>query len=211
MNSLLPAVLSNMSEKKTVIGDIARYCLSFNGTPTKQIGLAFFQCQIDREKARQQMQDLGTSTTEPAFKPERFLSFVQSVMNSVCWAARKYDVALERPDFGTGLDYANDLAETLGIEPVDKKGLVGIVDADFVHLDVLHSAMMGRMTYLTNVDPLFHFEQRTRDEETGNWFVEKQCTTYDDAKVEMDAIVARLQEEQIAKEQSDFLALIDAA
>lgn len=204
--SLIPAVLANMSEKKSVLGDIAKYCFKFEGSSVNQIGLAFFQCQMDREKARQETLELGTTSIEPAFKPERFLSFVQSVMNSVCWAGRKYNLAIDRGATIYGVEGTTQVADELNVpENMSVQELIDVIDQDFLRLNVLQSAIAGRMNYLNDIEPLFYFEQRTQNTD-GEWVVAKQCVSFDEAQDEMTEIVARLQEESIAKDRNDFLS-----
>jgi hypothetical protein len=66
------------------------------------------------------------------------------------------------------------------------------------------------MAYLTEISPLYHFEQRARDDH-GNWYVEKTCESFHEAMPLMDDIVQRLQSQQEANEVQDFLKQLRAA
>jgi hypothetical protein len=84
------------------------------------------------------------------------------------------------------------------------------VDDDFMALNSVHSILSSKMQYLTDIQPLYHFEQRTRDDD-GNWYVDKVCTSFDDALPLMDEIIERLQAEKQETEVSDMLAQLRAA
>ena len=116
LSLLSPSVLSSLSEKKTVNGDIARFILKQVGdNELEQIVHTFVRVQRMRQDANRKLLELGTAGDEPPFKPERLLSFVQSVMNGVCWAARRLYKANERPEYGNGQDFSQETAELVGV------------------------------------------------------------------------------------------------
>ena len=208
--SFIANVFTNLSEKKTVNGDIARYILKQAGNDElEQTLFAFATLQRMREDSNRKMLELGTGGDEPPFKPERLLSFVQSVMNGVCWAARRLHKANERPDFGNGQDFSQEVAQYVGVDCTNEH-IPEFVDDDFMALNAVHSILSSKMQYLTDIQPLYHFEQRTRDDD-GNWYVDKVCTSFDDALPLMDEIIERLQAEKQENEVSDMLAQLRAA
>jgi hypothetical protein len=208
--SFIANVFTNLSEKKTVNGDIARYILKQAGNDElEQTLVAFATLQRMREDSNRKMRELGTEGDEPPFKPERLLSFVQSVMNGVCWAARRLHKANERPEYGNGQDFSQEVAQDVGVYCTNEH-IPEFVDDDFMALNAVHSILSSKMDYLTDIQPLYHFEQRTRDDD-GNWYVDKVCTSFDDALPLMDEIIERLQAEKQESEVSDMLAQLRAA
>ena len=208
--SFIPSVLSSLSEKKTVNGDIARFILKQAGdNELEQIIHTFVRVQRMRQDANRKLLELGTAGDEPPFKPERLLSFVQSIMNGVCWAARRLHVANERPEYGNGQDFSQETAELVGVYCTNEH-IPTFVDDDFVSLNNLHSILSDKMSYLTDIQPLYHFEQRTRDDD-GNWYVDKVCNSFDEAMPLMEEIRERLDAQKQEDEVNDMLSQLRKA
>lgn len=208
--SFIPNVIGYMSEKNTTLGGIAKFVESQpSDDPLERIAYAFFALQRQRQAAVRAELEQGVPQPGPAFKPERLLSFVQSVMNGVCWAARRLYTANDKPDMNNGLDFSQDVGDYVGVYANNDK-IPEIVDSDFLALSHLHSLLATKMIYLTDIAPLWVFEQRSRDEE-GNWYVDKTCSSFHEALPLMEEIVARLQEQQEATEVQDFMRQLRAA
>jgi hypothetical protein len=208
--SFIPNVIGYMSEKNTTLGSIAKYVENQQADdPLERIALAFFRLQRARQAAVTAELEQGVPVEGPPFKPERLLSFIQSVMNGVCWAARRLYVANGKQDFGNGIDFSQDVGDYVGVYATNER-IPELVDSDFMALTKLHTLLAAKMAYLTDIAPLYHFEQRAKDED-GNWFVDKVCNSFDEAMPVMDDIVARLQQEQEANEVSDFMKQLRAA
>jgi hypothetical protein len=208
--SFIPNVIGYMSEKNTTLGSIAKYveCQEADD-PLERIALAFFRLQRARQAAVTAELDTGVPVEGPPFKPERLLSFIQSVMNGVCWAARRLYVANGKQDLGNGIDFSQDVGDYVGVYATNER-IPELVDSDFMALTKLHTLLAAKMAYLTDIAPLYHFEQRAKDED-GNWYIDKVCNSFDEAMPVMDDIVARLQQEQEANEVSDFMKQLRAA
>jgi hypothetical protein len=208
--SFIPNVIGYMSEKNTTLGSIAKYVENQQADdPLERIALAFFRLQRARQAAVTAELEQGVPVEGPPFKPERLLSFIQSVMNGVCWAARRLYVANGKQDLGNGIDFSQDVGDYVGVYATNER-IPELVDSDFMALTKLHTLLAAKMAYLTDIAPLYHFEQRAKDED-GNWFVDKVCNSFDEAMPVMDDIVARLQQEQEANEVSDFMKQLRAA
>lgn len=208
--SFIPNVIGYMSEKNTTLGSIAKYVESQPAEDAlERVVLAFFRLQRARQAAVKAELDTGVPVEGPPFKPERLLTFIQSVMNGVCWAARRLYVANQKPDLSNGIDFSQDVGDWVGVY-ASNDAIPELVDSDFLALNKLHTLLAAKMAYLTDIAPLYHFEQRARDED-GNWYVDKVCNSFDEALPLMDDIVARLQQESEANEVEDMLKQLRAA
>lgn len=208
--SFIPNVIGYMSEKNTTIGSIAKYVESQPAEDVlERVVLAFFRLQRARQAAVKAELDTGVPVEGPPFKPERLLTFIQSVMNGVCWAARRLYVANQKPDLSNGIDFSQDVGDWVGVY-ASNDAIPELVDSDFLALNKLQTLLAAKMAYLTDIAPLYHFEQRARDED-GNWYVDKVCNSFDEALPLMDDIVARLQQESEANEVEDMLKQLRAA
>jgi hypothetical protein len=177
--------------------------------PLERIALAFFRLQRARQAAVTAELEQGVPVEGPPFKPERLLSFIQSIMNGVCWAARRLYVANDKQEFGNGIDFSQDVGDYVGVYATNER-IPELVDSDFMALTRLHTLLAAKMAYLTDIAPLYHFEQRAKDED-GNWYVETVCNSFSQAMPVMDDIVARLQQESEANEVADFMKQLRAA
>jgi hypothetical protein len=208
--SFIPNVIGYMSEKNTTLGSIAKYVESQPAEDAlERVVLAFFRLQRARQAAVKAELDTGVPIEGPPFKPERLLTFIQSVMNGVCWAARRLYVANQKPDLSNGIDFSQDVGDWVGVY-ANNDAIPELVDSDFLALNKLQTLLAAKMAYLTDIAPLYHFEQRARDED-GNWYVDKVCNSFDEALPLMDDIVARLQQESEANEVEDMLKQLRAA
>ena len=208
--SFIPNVIGYKSEKNTTLGSIAKYVESQQADdPLERIALAFFRLQRARQAAVTAELEQGVPVEGPPFKPERLLSFIQSVMNGVCWAARRLYVANDKQEFGNGIDFSQDVGDYVGVYATNER-IPELVDSDFMALTRLHTLLAAKMAYLTDIAPLYHFEQRAKDED-GNWYVETVCNSFSQAMPVMDDIVARLQQESEANEVADFMKQLRAA
>jgi hypothetical protein len=208
--SFIPNVIAYTAEKNTTLGQIARYVESQEANdPLERIALAFFRLQRQRQASVRAELDTGVPVEGPPFKPERLLTFIQTVMNGVCWAARRLYIANTKQDLGNGIDFSQDVGDWVGVYASNER-IPDLVDSDFMALTKLHTLLAAKMAYLTDISPLYHFEQRAKDED-GNWYVDKVCNSFDEALPLMDDIVARLQQESEANEVADFMKQLRAA
>ena len=74
---------------------------------------------------------------ETTLKPEFAVTFIEQLMNKVCWSNRSYlnkMRAAEADDRANGLDFSQDIAEQLNIPHTDEQGVYDNVNACFVLL-----------------------------------------------------------------------------
>lgn len=211
--TFIPNVIGYMSEKNTTLGRIAKLVEEQSSdSVVERIALTFFKLQRERNLAVRAELEQGTPQPGPEFKPERMLSFVQSVMNGVCWAARRLHVANDRAvanDLGNGLDFSQETGDYVGVYASNER-IPELVNSDFLALTALHSLLAQKMFYLTEIAPLYHFEQRAQAED-GTWYVESTCNSFQEALPVMEAIVQRLQIQQEQNEIDEFMAKLRAA
>jgi hypothetical protein len=211
--SFIPNVLGYTAEKNSTLGQIARFVeTQAADCPLERIALAFFSLQRERQNAIRSEMETGVPASGPLFKPERLLSFVQSMMNGVCWAARRLYVANDRQDandLGNGIDFSEQVSDWVGVR-ASNDHIPELVDSDYLALNRLHSLLAVKMGYLTDIAPLYHFEERVRDDQ-GNWYVAKTCGSFAEALPVMDEIVVRLQQQSEASEVADFMKQLRAA
>ena len=166
--TFIDTVITNMSSSKNRNGAIAKLVDS-NDAPlaANRIANVMLDLAEKRQAARIDAVRAGTAVPEMPEKPEHMLSFVQQVMNSSCWAARKVANSGKQRDMANGLDFSQSVAEQAGnIASAALADVEVTLMDDFQILNELHSWMCSEMNYMTDLDPLFLFaEKECVDEE----------------------------------------------
>jgi len=166
--TFIDTVITNMSSNKNRNGAIAKLVDS-NDAPlaANRIANVMLDLAEKRQAARIDAVRAGTPIPEMPEKPEHMLSFVQQVMNSSCWAARKVANSGKQRDMANGLDFSQSVAEQAGnIASAALADVEVTLMDDFQILNELHSWMCSEMNYMTDLDPLFLFaEKECVDEE----------------------------------------------
>lgn len=219
--SYIDATLTKMiSSKRGNEGVIANLIQNVDhDLPATRIAITFEQLKAQRKafrKAQQIAEESGEAIAipeEPPAKPEVFLSFVQNLMNNICWAHRRALQAVtsaEREEQAWGLDFSQDVAEQVGIED-DRatEALVLQVNDDYATLNALHTYLGSGMTYLSDIKPLYYFhkselqpalDNKGKPMGTVEVYVDTvTATDIDDAMHAMNDIVAKLQDEEPEK------------
>lgn len=150
------------------------------------------------------------------FKPELydigFYSFIQGVMDKICWSARKGTMSRITVDeieaelgLSTGIDFANEQGDEMGIDTTTKHA----IRDDVLELNRMLNAVSARLAQKLriNADPLYLFAPSTLvgDE----WVQEIKTNDWDEALSAMDHIADTLRaNDQITdteiNEQIDF-------
>ena len=166
--TFIDTVITNMSSNKNRNGAIAKL-VDANDAPlaANRIANVMLDLAEKRQAARIDAVRAGTAVPEMPEKPEHMLSFVQQVMNSSCWAARKVANSGKQRDMANGLDFSQSVAEQAGnIASAALADVEVTLMDDFQILNELHSWMCSEMNYMTDLDPLFLFaEKECVDEE----------------------------------------------
>ena len=221
--SYIDAAITKMTSSKGTQGSIANLIQNADhDDPANRIAITFVSLQQQRLvalNAKKVAEDSGESIAlpeEPIAKPEQLLSFVQSLMNNICWAYRRASqsvVTTETEEQAWGLDFSEDVAAEVGIDDDrDTKALALQVDEDYAKLNAVHTWLGGKMNYLQDIKPLYYFHQSelqpALDEKgkpmgTVEVYVDTIAATDLDAAVAaMRDIVLKLTEEQPEKEMA---------
>lgn len=166
--TFIDTVITNMTSNKNRNGAIAKLVDS-NDAPlaANRIANVMLDLAEKRQAARIDAVRSGVPAPEMTEKPEHMLSFVQQVMNSSCWAARRVANSGKQRDMANGLDFSQSVAEQAGnIASAALADVEVTLMDDFQILNELHSWMCSEMNYMTDLDPLFLFaEKECIDEE----------------------------------------------
>lgn len=200
-NSFIETAIARMSDTLNMNGDAAREVTKQDHkNPANQIALCYLSLNRQRLEAAREEKDTGVRGNDPIVKPEFMLSFVQSLMNQVCWNSRRLYLSNNAENLANGIDFSQDVAEQVGVS-VDNRHMSELVDDDFITLNNLHTWLAGQMSYLTNIEPLFHFAQSEKIDDV--WVATHQCTSFDDAMVVMAKIVEQLDVDSTIKQREE--------
>jgi len=204
MVSFISDAIVAMSEKQNMNGDAARIVLKQDhAKPANQIALTYLSLNNQRQEAIREEKTTGVRV-DPVVKPEYMLTFVQSLMNQICWSGRRLFIANSAEDFANGIDFSQDVAEQVGVS-VDNSHISEVIDDDFMTLNNLHTWLAAQMSYLTNIEPLFHFSQTEKIDD--EWVTTHQCTSFDDAFDVMTEIVESLDVKQVEAKQQEAASM----
>ncbi len=221
MNSFIDAIITHMSNARVKkSGEPTKTALIAQRVQEQQhpnvlnrIAMTYVSLSHDRALAK-------AANQQPTLKPEHLVSFVQNAANQVCWAARRYarsQELQEADDQANGLDFSQDVAAQLNVEPMSARELADAVEQDAFCLGNVYLYLAGKMSYLEDLPEFSLFQESgpVIDEGTGEvieWLVTATADTLDGARSLMDMAVERLNTEQIAKDgeeaqTADFGAL----
>ena len=172
-----------------------------------------------RNSAENNRESLKHLNTDVKFKPKfydiAYHNFVQLLMDSLCWKARRLararitdaDVALANNiDFsvtssplGNGLDFTEDAAEEVGIDASNQRTIKADLMQCYLELTLVQAAIGQKMPYANDLDTLHLYAAQTVDSE-GNWHVPARINDYDQMMSHLDDVVQQLQEAELARE-----------
>ena len=204
-NSFLQEALSKMAETTSKTGIVARAIENqSHANVANQIALTFLAFQKQRLDASVALKTTGVEGEGPVAKPEFILSFVQQLMNQVCWQARRLTVANNQEEFANGIDFSQDVAEQVGVSS-ETENVSQFVDDDFMTLNNLHTWLGAQMSYLNDIQPLYYFAQN--EEIDGVWQQTHAAMSFYDAQCVMTEIVEKLTENQEAAKVTEAASM----
>ncbi len=208
MSKLISQAIHKMSEERNDYGDIAKVVIDADHLNIlNRIALTHSQFARQRKEAARAEKATGVRGVDPIAKPEKMISFIQRLMNNVCWAARRYQLAIADSDEVTnGIDFSQDVAEQVGLN-VAAKNLTTEVDEAYLQLTNVLGHIAGKMTYLNDIDSLYYFAQNQEvDAADGGstWVPRYQCLTYGDSEVAMAEVIQELEEKQEKDDRTEI-------
>lgn len=203
--SFIAEAISSMADKMNVSGDIARAVESQQHEHVaNRIALTYVQFNRERLEASKAEKATGVRGRDPVAKPEQLLSFVQNVMNQVCWNARRLCISNGQEEYLNGIDFSQDTGEAVGVYTATEN-VSSEVDQDFITLNNLQTYLAAQMSYLTDIEPLYYFSQQEKIDE--QWVPTHQCMSFDDAFTAMSEIVELLNEQQEANQTAEAASM----
>jgi hypothetical protein len=199
--TFIDTVITNMSSNKNRNGAIARLVDSQDAPLyANRIALAWDALTKQRKANNLEAIRTGIPAREMTEKPEHMLSFIQNVMNSSCWAARRVINSGTQTDLANGIDFSQDVASQAGnIESARFADVEVTLMDDFSILNELHSWLCGNMNYMTDLDPLFLFAEKTEVAE-GVWEHTHMCMELDDVLPVLEEKALELAEQADTKQ-----------
>jgi len=130
-----------------------------------RIALTFIALRDERKLRRIDSVRRGVPIEIMSEKPEHMLSFVQNMMNNCCWAARTVIRSGQAEEQANGIDFSQSVAEQAGLlETACMHNCEDTLMDDWAILNELHTWLCGQMNYMTNLDPLFLYSEKTEVE-----------------------------------------------
>lgn len=206
--TFLNEVISKMTGNDNRNGAIAKLVESQDKPlAANRVAVTFDQLGAQRSKARLEAIRSGVQAPEVELKPEHLLSFVQNVMNSSCWAARRATKAGVQTDQANGLDFSQSVAEQVAnLESASIHDVEATLLDDFAILNELHQWLCGKMSYMADLDPLFLFAEKVCiDEDKQIWEHAHMIMDFNDMLVVLEDKALELAE-QAADEQTEEAA-----
>ena len=161
-----------------------------------RIALTFVALNNERKRRRIESVRQGVPIEIMSEKPEHMLSFVQSMMNNCCWAARAVIRSGQAEEQANGIDFSQSVAEQAGLlETACMHNCEDTLMDDWAILNELHTWLCGQMSYMTDLDPLFLYAEKA-EVEPGVWEHVHQLMDLPDILVALDEKVLELVEQK---------------
>ena len=195
--SFIDAALTEISESKSNFAPYAKVIQAQNHPhPANRIAIAAVKLADARREARR----VGN---EVNMHPENIATWgVQDVANKVAWMSKSYAngrINMDMEDTLNGIDFTDDITEQLNIEKLHRDNVDKVVDDDIYTLNSVQSFLLSTMNYITEVEPVCYFQERTFDEETLEWKGTARAESYQEAEMLMEAARERMNEAEQAR------------
>jgi len=200
--SFVDAAITNTCNQQTSFAKCSRLVEERNEAHfANRIGGAWAALVVERNSLRVlDLEDNSTRVKDMPVKPEMFLSYCQYLMNQSCWAARRYiraqqdNADTEALQGVSGIDFSQDVAEDLGIEPMDFTTIAETLENDFDAMSRLHSIMCTKMNYLQDIEDLHLYAEREQEGEV--WRVTGTADDFAEAIDLMDEVITKMRERE---------------
>lgn len=186
-NSFIETAMQQISEYKGYKGEVAKHILSFNtGALDTDLEEAF----------------IAAASDETSYHPLGIIGFHQTLMDKVCWNARKFWTAQQQESPVNGIEPAERTAEAVGVET--NTDVIETIDLDYNNLFESHASLAQEMGSDVDIQNLYYFAPTTVDEQTGEWHPRCTCESFPDAQTEMNTISEELEEQQAETLRAKF-------
>lgn len=189
-------VITDLSSHKNRNGKIAELVDSqAHELFANRIAMAWDALGKERKRNRIEAVQQGVEPAEMEIKPEHMLSFVQNVMNTACWSARRVLRSGMQTDLANGIDFSQSVAEqTAGLTSAKREEVYTTLNDDFSILNELHTWLCSEMNYMTDVDPLYLFAEKEEVAE-GQWELKHSLMEIEDVLTLLDEKAEQLAED----------------
>ena len=204
-------IIAGNSAYKTRLGNMIIDRLSAD-TPAENIVDAIWQTTMINAKFNRD-EDIRCKSIGAIHKPElydiSFYGFIQQIMDRACWNARAGLVARIKADAqdaetsgGNGLDFAQDLEDTVGFDLSTPSGIKEQIDDIYAKLSCLSADIAAKRKL--DAEPLYMFAPTERLD-SGDWVTTHKLTDWDEIVSTMNDIVTALNDQPEVTE-SDIYA-----
>ena len=156
--------------------------------------IAMTYVQLTKERTRRRLESIrhGVPIEIMSEKPEHMLSFVQSMMNNCCWAARTVIRSGQAEEQANGLYFSQSVAEQAGLlETACMHNCYDTLMDYWATLNELHTWLCTQMNYMTDLDPLFLYAEKA-EVEPGVWEYVHQLMDFPYVLIALDEKVLEL-------------------
>jgi hypothetical protein len=161
-----------------------------------RIAMTFVELTRERTRLRLEAKRNGLPIEAMSVKPEHMLSFVQSMMNNCCWAARAVVRSGQAEEQAIGIDFSQDVAKQAGLlETACIHNCEDTLMDDWATLNELHTWLCTQMNYMTDLDPLFLYAEKV-EVEPGVWEYAHQLMDFPYVLIALDEKVLELAEKK---------------
>jgi len=178
-DSFITNAFLDICDYKGYKGELAKHIASFNTG----------DLETDFEEAF-----IAAASDETSYHPLAIIGFHQTLMDKVCWNARKLWSAQNTEIEVYGVEPAERAAEMVGVST--NTDVIETVDLDYNTLFQSHASLAQEMSAEVDIQNLYYFAPTQRDEQTGEWQPRCTCDSFPDAQTEMNAISEELEEQQ---------------
>lgn len=204
VKSFIDATVTEMADKSNKLAVIAREVQKQkHENVANRIAMAYVSLSNKRRLA-------SRTGNEVHVKPELMLNFLQSLMNAICWNARRLKQAQlqhETEQQAVGVDFSEDIAAELQVEGVATDNIGEVVEHDHFVLNNVQTWLASKMSYLTEIEELHLFADHIFDEENEEWVLRASAATFAEAEAIMEDLVTELAEAEELKTGTEAAVL----
>lgn len=151
---------------------------------------------------RNSLGNRGRDKAEIAYFDISFYGFVQTIMDKICWKARRLAnnrITETDLDNVNGIDFTMEAADQIGIDGSNTATIADSVKQAYDELTLVSAYIGQKMGSNTDLEPLYMFAPSSPQED-GSWQLECTITDWDEALTKMNDISEQLAEDEAARQ-----------